>query len=455
MSTSFSEEIERTQQQYLRIVTGAYFTTGFFWVFMSLGSVKIEGKSEAKDFSTFLYSMIVLMVSNAVWEILTGWYADKFRRRTSIYLGFFISGVGFLLMGAAAFFDLPGNGAEWGARLPVWLVGVACWSLGPALRSGAQEAWLVDRCNFLSEAPPEPLSDIFKRAARQGVMAKAAGAILCFFILFPFVDRSEYLWFELSFSLAGGLAALLTGFLGYYSLRLQEEYWTDPKYQSEESLFAFLWVGVKELCRVPYLWFTLAFIGATVLNYLLSSTIWAYLGHDETGKIKVLGEPRDVMWLAIGIIAIELVAGYLSKPFSRQIDRIEQPRWRMPAAALIHLLPILPLYIFYPFNNTPDGFIYVLIAAALFFRIAHASVFGTLNAQGQLLIDSDERRAVMISMSSAIAAILMALAFYLIKNKGPFDNFEKGIEFSWVWITPLSVLMLAVGGYLVARGGRD
>lgn len=468
MSTSFSaQEIRKTQQQYLVIVPGAYFTTGFFWVFVSLGSVML-GQGEDQDrLSAFFYSMIVLMASNGVWEILTGWYADKFRRRLSITVGFFASVAGFLLMGVAAFIRLENvsdqTATVFGPRLLVWLAGVTVWSLGPALRSGAQEAWLVDRCNFLSEAPPEPLGAIFKTAARRGVIAKAFGSIICFSVLSlmliypsndPSNDQSDAR-LELAFFLAGGLAAFLTGYLGYYSLRLQEEYWTDPKYQSEESLVAFLWMGIKDLWKVPYSWFTVAFIGATVLNYILSSTVWAYLGHDMKATIAVLGQPRNVIVIAVSIVFIELLAGFLSQAFSKQIDRIKQPRWRMPVAALMYLLPALPLYIsFYQ-----DVFIYVLLAAAFFFRTAHASVFGTLNTHGQLLIDSDERRAVMLSLSSALASFFTALVFIFIfigiNRSHTSISVEEGIRVSWMYITLPSIFMLAVGGYLVTREVRN
>lgn len=464
MSTSFSEnEIRKTQQQYLLIVPGAYFTTGFFWVFVSLGSVMLRQGKDQDRLSTFFYSMIVLMVSNGIWEILTGWYADKFRRRLSIIVGFFASVAGFVLMGLAAFIPSENGSGQtatvFDPRLLVWLAGVTVWSLGPALRSGAQEAWLVDRCNFLSEDPPEPLGAIFKTAASRGVIAKAFGSIICFSVLslmfiYPPNDpltNSLDTRLKLAFSLAGGLAAFLTGCFGYYSLRLQEEYWTDPKYQSEESLFAFLWMGIKDLWKVPYIWFTVAFIGATVLNYVLSSTVWAYLGHDMNRTIPALGRETNVIVIAVSIVFIELFAGFLSKAFSQQIDRIKQPRWRMPVAALMYLLPALPLYI--AFNQ--GVFIFVLLAASFFFRTAHASVFGTLNTHGQLLIESDERRAVMLSMSSALAAFFMALVFAVIKNSRGFVNVEEGIEFSWAWITLPCVLMLIVGGYLVARGERN
>ena len=463
MAASLSKfEIKETQQQYLVILTGSYFISGFFWVFMSLGSVKLGEESV----STFFLSIIVLMLSNGVWEILTGWYADKFKRRFSISLGFFICFAGFLLMGLAAF--IPSSQApdqvnvEQGARILLWLAGVTVWSLGPALLSGAQEAWLVDRCNFLSASPPEPLGNVFKTAARLGVIAKALGALICFFVLFLLLDNvadgktmSKELEarLQLAFSLTAGLAAFSSVWLGYYSLRLQEEYWTDPKYQSEESLLNFLVMGIIDLWKVPYRWFTLAFIGATILNYLLSSTAWAYLGYKET--FDVSGKNLKSQHIVGGIIIIELVAGYLSKAFAKRIDLIKQPQLRMPVASLMYLIAVLPLYLIFFGQNHPNVFLFVLIAATFLFRTAHASVFGTLNAIGQLWIKSDERRATLISMSSALAAFFMAIAFIIVYYSRYNSDVELGIPFSWRYITLPCILMLAVGGYLVARGVKD
>jgi cyanate permease len=174
-------EIEKTKTQFLLVVTGEYLITGFFWVFITLGSLSLRFESTASS-STFFFSLFVLMFSNGIWEILTGWYADKFKRQFSISAGFLACLVGFCLMGVAVFF--PGNDPVLSAKSLVWNAGLSIWSLGPALLSGAQEAWLVDRCNFFSEDPPEDVDSVFKKSAAYGVMAKSIGAGFCFLILF-------------------------------------------------------------------------------------------------------------------------------------------------------------------------------------------------------------------------------------------------------------------------------
>lgn len=435
------DEIRETKKQYLLILTGSYFVAGFFWVFSTVGSWYLRG---TKDSVPLFSSMIVLMLSNGLWEILTGWYADKFRRRFSISAGFFACGSGFLIMLVASlvpFTEEPQAPVDLlEPRLLTWLVGVTVWSLGPALLSGAQEAWLVDRCNFLSASPPVALDDVFKKAARRGVMAKAAGCLICFSVLYWLANRNGAESSPLGFWFAAGTAAVFSFALFAYSRRLQEEYWSDPKYQTDESLFMFWWMGIKDLWKVPYRWFTLAFIGATSLNYALSFTVWPYIA-----------QSRDLepMSIAAGIITIELMAGYLSGAFSKRIDLL-RPQWRMPAASLLYLIPVLPLYLAFHQVST-DYFLWVLVAATFLFRTGHASVFGTLNAVGQEAIGSDERRAVLVSMSSALAAFLVAGVLGIAYR----DQIPEGITVFWAFISLPSIIMLAVGGYLVAREGRN
>jgi hypothetical protein len=467
-SSAALDEVAETKKQYLVILTGSYFLAGFLWTFGAVGSMYLKEPAEPLPFFS---SMIVLMLSNALWEVLTGWYADKFRRRFSISGGFLAYGSGFLIMLLASFIsqEAPGGGTQASQllepRLFIWLVGVAICSLGPALLSGAQEAWLVDRCNFVSISPPEQLDDVFKRAARQGVFAKAAGSLICIFSLYGLIREmpgasttAEPSSLTLAFVISAGTAAVSSFLLFMYSRKLQEEYWTDPKYQTEESLFHFAGMGVKDLLRAPYRWFTLAFIGATSLNYILSFTLWPSLaqpGESTTLYSTLPYSPlpySTLLYIAGTIIGLEVMAGYFSGPFSRWIDRIASPRWRMPVVSLMYLAPVIPLYLAFP-QVSPGDFLLTLIAATFMFRTAHSSVFGTLNTVGQSAIESDERRAVMVSMSSALAAFFVAAMLWISYRQD--QKIQEGIRVFWIAISLPSILMLAFGGYLAVRGGNQ
>jgi hypothetical protein len=126
----------------------------------------------------------------------------------------------------------------------------------------------------------------------------------------------------------------------------------------------------------------------------------------------------------------------------------------MPVASLMYLIPVLPLYAALLYPVQWDVLLLVFFAASFLFRTAHASVFGTLNALGQLAIESDERRAVVLSMSSGLASLLVALVLLLLVRQN-LGNDRAKIAALWECIALPAILMLAIGGYLVALRRRS
>jgi len=135
--------------------------------------------------------------------------------------------------------------------------------------------------------------------------------------------------------------------------------------------------------------------------------------------------------------------------FSKLIDRAERPRLRILVASLLYFAPIPFLFL----SNSQDAILKVLIAAAFSFRIVHASVFGLLNTLGQQAIESDERRAVLISISSAFSSFLMSasfLVFYSLSSIGATGGRHR-IELFWFYVPLPLVFLLVWGGYLAIR----
>lgn len=452
MTSTHESEIKKTKKQFLLMITGEYLITGFFWVFVTVGSLLLL--NEKYQAGTFFLALFVLMLSNCFWEILTGWYADKFKRQLSMTAGFVACFVGFCLMGIAPLIGGEADSITSPMSL-VWNTGISIWSLGPALLSGAREAWLVDRCNFFSQDPPEDVGDVFKKAYAYGIIFKSIGAFVCFLIFLTNSDLSRTgdtpgtaltRGDKVSFSLSAIIAAVLSAALVILSRRLREEYWSHPKYQTEESLGSFLGKGLRDLWETPYRWFTLSYVGAMSLSYVLSPTVWPYLvDKSKTSPFPWIDGKKIFPW-ALALIIAELLGSFLSRPVSKWIDLIKQHQLRMPVASLMYLVPILFLF-------KRDVFLYILIVAAFSFRAANASVFGSLNTIGQLAIKSDERRASMISMSSAISSFLMAavfLTFFGLSYQSTAD-FSAHIERFW-YVVPLPcIFLLVAGGYLVAR----
>jgi MFS family permease len=457
MRAATSNEIQTTKRQFLVIVTGEYLITGYFWVFSALGSLKLL--KEEKLGRTFFFTMFIIMLSNSVWEILTGWYADQFKRQLSMWAGFLACCVGFGLMGVAA---LVPSGNE-SLTLFIWYAGVSIWALGPALLSGAEEAWLVDRCNFFSTAPPEDVDDVFKKSAAYGVFAKSLGSLLCFLILSPnFIfstpnptastnnDLSKWPFFLFS----GIVGVVVSAWLLSISRTLREEYWNHPKYQKDETLFSFLGKGLHELWEKPFLWFAISYVGVMSLNYVLSSTAWAYMtGKAPTSSLLALTDKNRLFGWAIILILAQMAGSGLSKTVSKWVDLIKRRWWRIPVASLLYFVPIVPLLL----ACGSHYFLYILIVVVFAFQAAHASVFGSLNTIGQLAIKSDERRAVVVSMSSAISSFLMSLVFlffyvYSSSDTGTHDIYPH-IESLW-GVSILFILMIACFSYLATSDTR-
>ena len=439
MNRTTVDEIQETKRQFLSVVTGEYRITGFFWIFSTLGSLVLFNDWPTAE--TFFFSMFVLMLSNGLWEILTGWYADKFKRQFSMSAGFLACLVGFCLMGIAVIGPAPQRNPVYSVKFLVWGVGVSIWSLGPALLSGAQEAWLVDRCNFFSKHPPEDVDEVFKESAWKGVIAKSIGALVCFsiFLVWKFFWKNQDN--EIFFISSAIIAAILSGRLFYRSKKLREEYWSHPKYQTNESLSSFLLNGIRDLWKKPFRWFAISYVGVMSLTYVVSSTVWVYMVINKSASYKEL-----ILWAVILIVA-ELIGSLLSGYFSKWIDLIKKQWLRIPVASLLYLAPLPFLFLF------PAGFLYILIVAAFSFRAVHASVFGSLNTIGQLAIKSDERRAILISMSSAISSFLMSGVFYLFYRWSADPNSQSVslIEDFWRYVPFPLILILFIGRYLVAH----
>jgi MFS family permease len=438
------KEVRETKKQFLIVVTGEYLVTGFFWVFLTLGSLVLFPQERNVAAQTLFLSLFVLMFSNGVWEILTGWYADKFRRRFSISAGFLACFVGFCLMGIASLNFGSSADPVFSARSLIWNAGVSIWSLGPALLSGAQEAWLVDRCNYFSKQPPEDVDVVFKKSAAYGVFAKAVGAAVCFVIFFARDIEAQLRKPDpLVFLLSAGIAAVLSAGLFYCSQTLREEYWSHPKYQTNESLFLFLRKSLRDLWRVPFRWFTLSYIGVMSLNYVLSSTVWVYM----------IKEAAALLYWAVVLIVVEVTGSFLSRPFSKLIDILDDHRLRVPFASLLYLAPIPFMWIY-----GSSRFLQLLMVATFTFRLVHASVFGSLNTMGQLAIKSDERRAILISMSSALSSFLMSIVFLLFFWFSGSDD-QRGIsthvEQFWYYVPLVCIVMLIGGSGLAARSSSE
>ena len=123
-------------------------------------------------------------VSIFLFEVPTGVVADAYSRRTSIIIGYFLMGIGFLIEGLFPAF------------LPIVLAQIF-WGLGYTFTSGATQAWISD------EIGEEPANKLLLRANRVSLYASLLGMGLAILI------GSQYVGLPI---LVGGVGVVLIGF---------------------------------------------------------------------------------------------------------------------------------------------------------------------------------------------------------------------------------------------------
>ncbi len=99
-----------------------------------------------------------LEASAFIFEIPTGVVADVFSRRTSIIIGMFVMGLGFVVEGSFPFFAMI-------------LLAQVLWGLGYTFTSGATEAWIAD------EVGEDRSGQAFLRASQVGVIGSLIGIV--------------------------------------------------------------------------------------------------------------------------------------------------------------------------------------------------------------------------------------------------------------------------------------
>ena len=142
---------------FIEFTTSAFFAMMF--VTMSLYEAIIAGLNPVQ----LVLVGTTVEVSIFLFEVPTGVVADAYSRRTSVIIGYFLMGIGFLVEG---FFP---------AFLPILLAQIL-WGLGYTFTSGATQAWISD------EIGEEPANGLLLRASRFSLYASLLGMGLAILI---------------------------------------------------------------------------------------------------------------------------------------------------------------------------------------------------------------------------------------------------------------------------------
>jgi DHA3 family tetracycline resistance protein-like MFS transporter len=105
-------------------------TSAFYWMVFTVSSIYYVVQAGLDPFQLVLVGT-VLELSIFIFEIPTGIVADIYSRRLSVIIGFFLTGIGFLVEGSFPAF------------LPI-LAAQVLWGVGFTFTSGALQAWITD-----------------------------------------------------------------------------------------------------------------------------------------------------------------------------------------------------------------------------------------------------------------------------------------------------------------------
>jgi|GEM_PF-4588702 hypothetical protein len=434
------------KKTYTLFVTTEVFQTGFFWFISTVGSsVILSQTNRMNENAAFMSSMVVLFVSSAFWEVVTGWYADNFRRRTSLAAGFGCCAAGFvaLIVGAAK------------QDLSIWLTGIGVWSLGTALSSGAQQAWVVDRCRYLeNDDEYDDFEATFRMSASYSLIARSLGVAIGFGGFWVFgIQSLEHVQSNDSVFAIGALTSpfvLLCMAFSFYCSRLNEEYWTQPTRDEDEPVLTFIWRAALGVVCPPYCWFTLALAGLLGLNYIPSATAWRF-AKNATGA-------DGIPLVFIVILFAELVGGTLSFVLPKLVDKLANMLARLAIVAAVYVVPLTAMYCVPVIGLDGNdkqlerlGLFTTMGLAALLYRSAFAGMFGSLIASGQRAIKEEKRRALMLSLSSAAALICTSIPFLWGYKYSETLTLNGNIAWLWKHATPPFLIMLIVGSLLLLR----
>ena len=231
-----------------------------------------------------------------LFEIPTGIVADLYSRRLSVIIGFFLSGVGFIIEGSLPFF--------WAV-----LLNQLIWGIGATFTSGALEAWIVD------EVGEERMGAAFMRGAQAGKIGGVVGILLSvalgsIALALPVVVGG---------ALFVVLAALLVAFMPETGFK--------PTPRGErtrlQSIVEPLRQGTKLVRRRPLL---LSFIGiGLVLGMYSEGFARLWRAHLQTDFVlPALGTLNPVVWFGIIAIAGMLLSTVTTEILRRRLDTNNQ-----------------------------------------------------------------------------------------------------------------------------------
>ncbi|BBM86568.1 hypothetical protein [Candidatus Uabimicrobium amorphum] len=448
-NTDNFQPLKETRNLYFFIRIVEYLEVGFFWFLISIVSLILNSDTLQTQYNirNFIFSITLVMFSNAFWEVITGWYADKFKRKYSIVAGFISCICGWIIIGLSILLN----------NHLLWTVGLIVWSLYPALVSGARDAWFVDRCNYYLQS--FDLRDFqektFKISNIVGLIVAPFSALICWSIF-----EMWGLSINVSQIIPGALSCILIIIsfccIAVYRVtrKVQEEYHEHISYKINDSMVSFIKEGVKYSTTKPYKWFVLAHIGGVGFLYMWSFTCWPFILQLQEPGFFIFNKFYIFIFILISILGgingllLSAMGRYISK---RKLLLILSSWYMLP---LTFIAPICRYYGFSLFDANGEFKAALFFFAAFMFRSTYAAFYGILISEGNNLIVSKnkKKRALLSSLASAYTAavfgIMGAVLLYFIELKTLLNT----IGFMWTYFGCFFFLISVYGTYSIFKG---
>ncbi len=439
MDTLVHPAVNQTKDRYLRLVLVDTVLAGLFYVVMTL-----QGEFDQDPEKVFA-TVGLFMLWSAVWEVLTGAFADIFKRRAATIASFALSG----LAGLALVFysldimkDLAGQ-----AYIPLY-------TLGAALISGSLEAWLYDRVTYYSPKPPD-LAGVFRREMVTTIWGTAAGYCLGILVLSILLFAPALsLQPRMDLALFGGILLVGVAVVGAVdSWRMSEEYWMREEFRHQRGLFGYV-IDMFKIVLVEkrtYGSFVALYAIAYSLGIFFTLSMWPLLWlsvkDSQSWFGAALGDDYKFIMLALVYVVMSSLAALAARAWQKRsrlltVTESEVRPVHLVLASLWNFVPMVPVGVAVLYREVIGYYLLLVLAAAvLIYRLGLVMRQGLYKAVLQRTVKDSSHRAVLLSLATAAGSVLNIVgSLIFVGLYGEAGDAYRMLAMAWVF-APIAVVI--------------
>ncbi len=378
-----------------------FLTINFGWMFLMAfynNTMLYSLSKTPQGLSLAIWAFILHHLSDAVGEISTGHFADRYGHRRSILLGLFVMAFG---GGTLFFVAFTAASLSYVSSLALVALGEITFLLGNGFVSGALEAWAVESLKQAQDGDVN-LESLF---ASQNIIFNVAFLVggTAALITILLIEQYWVCWAILAwgFLLTGGYATYTV-----HKLVLPQRRKIGFGKQMRELFNSS--IGVLKIREI---------LLANGLHYVLTMTLslfWVKIFVDLISDAKLAAE-RVAIYVCAGWILFSILrvaAAYLAKLIIHRFP--ENTNRALVVTSLVIPVPILVFS--FRYLNQPSSLLVTGVTFLLAFFLTRATEIVAVPIRMARLneaIKDSHHRAACISMLNAIGGILIVLLFFV------------------------------------------